>query len=339
MICKYFVFFIAIVYGTTQPLQSSDSKSLLEKMQEQIISHYLNQASKSFELTEDLIVPITSKKFLQTMNQMDDNSFIIFWDSYRVEKSVASKVTGRNLIKEVIGQKGFGKLFENMKKIFEYFMYKRLVKQFAFPVPEISDDNEELLLEAMTLYHGKFRSIWMRMAEPGSEKFDDLSPMFANIRQTINLGIHGSLDYVFGEILRNLNRPENKELVFNYKKHFAGLVDLLSTEKKENFGLRWVADHEDPFFILSYFYYQKYIPNPTNTILWYIINKDQTQTLDFYNVFLPLRVMTNHEINLKNRRLIFEPGFKSPFPPNIMGDEEFKIIIIKIVSKLWIFKK
>jgi hypothetical protein len=332
MIGKYLVVFIVIVYGA---LQSSD----LEKMQEQILSEYLNKTAKSFEFMNELIGPNTSRKFLQNMNQMDDIHFIIFWVLNKGYRSGASKVRGRNLLKQIIERRGFGKLFEDMKKNFEHFMYNRLVKQFVFPVSEISDDNEELLLDAMTLYHGKFHSIWMRMAEPSSEKFDDLSLMFANIRLTISLGIHGSLDYSFGEIMRNLNHPEKNEWVFNHKKHFAGLVNLLSREENENLGLRWVAGHEDPLFILSYYYYQVFDPHPTKTILWYIINKDQSQAVDFDAVIWTLKVMTRHEIKLEKGKLIFLPGFKSPFPPNIIGDEDFKIVIDKIVSKLLIFNK
>jgi hypothetical protein len=45
----------------------------------------------------------------------------------------------------------------------------------------LQGQKEKLLTDAMALYYGKFRSIWMKLVDPKSEKFDYLQETFSYI--------------------------------------------------------------------------------------------------------------------------------------------------------------
>jgi hypothetical protein len=337
MILKILILNIIFVYGILFPIQSGDSSI---ELQDQILLHYLNRESNWFALDIASNPSITcGPKFFSDMNLLDDFLFILFWDSYGYTQYLPSRATGWDFIIEITNQGRGNSKFEGMKRNYETYLYEVVLKKILSKEQKISENEmEKLLLEAMNLYHGKFRSVWRKLVKPGSKKFDYMRPLFLNFYQTNNLGIHCSLEAVFNKINRIVKDPNvNNDLLYPYLKHFCELVKIISNDEDECFGLRWIADHKDPFFILSYFFYHRYYYDIKRPFFKDIRHNSNSRKRYFEMVFSAIRRIFNFNLLIDGNNLIFSPSFKSPFSNNVMGTEELKPIITQIVSKIIIF--
>jgi hypothetical protein len=312
MIRKFLILFFVLINGTSQ--------SSLEELEEAILFTHRDNYEK-----------IPAKKFLKDIQLMSDFAFILLWYSYGCHKNLSpSRATGLNFINKVSKKKNRGEIiFGEMRANYEKFLGEKVLKELLLPDSKVSKaKKEELLNDAIALYQGKFRSIWMRIVKPGSEKFDDLRQMFSLFQMAIEIGIYESLDFVFREIFRNFNVLDKQKLVYVYKKQFYALSALLSNNLDENWGLRWVANHHNPYFIITYFYYQRYLPDIGYTFLKCFLKYADNRKRDFQTIIEIL----NYKFYLGDQKLKFYPDFKNPFP-HIIGDDELKAIIDKIVSK------
>jgi hypothetical protein len=113
-------------------------------------------------------------------------------------------------------------------------------------------------------------------------------------------------------------------------------VQLHATDYCDNGGLRWIADHRNPYFILAYFYYLGYRPND-RTFLQDIREKNEERWQVFKGVLDNIKVFMKNKFHITRGKLVFDTDFKNPFQTQIMEVEELKKVIHQIVSKLLIF--
>jgi hypothetical protein len=94
--------------------------------------------------------------------------------------SLSSRATSVNLIHDITSQ-GIGvSIFDEMKDNYTRYMSRYLLKDILAPDSEISKcDKEELLSLATSLYYERFQSIWARIADSGTGKFDNLKISFS----------------------------------------------------------------------------------------------------------------------------------------------------------------
>jgi hypothetical protein len=334
MIEKLFMLYIMLVSGSHQPFQIPESSSELQK---QILSLYLNRESDVFDLSSIPLIPC-EPKFFSEMNLLDDFLFILFWNSYGYIVVVPnSRATGWKFINDIKNQGLGSSKFKTIRTNYEAYLYNEVLKKILSNEKRISkNEMEKLLLEAMNLYHGKFRSIWRELVEPGPEKFDEMRTLFLNFQQTIDLGIQRSLEELFNKIKRNADgQNNNNDLLYPCIKHFCELVKILSNDERECWGLRWISEHKDPFFILSYFYFHRF--HYKVSFFRDIRFKIKSRKHYFETVFNVIRKRVNFKFIIEGNKLIFSSSFRSPFPYNVMGAKELKAIITKIVSKIIIF--
>jgi hypothetical protein len=307
----------------------------------QATSLQLLKSRKSDEITIDISVveKASCKDILTGMASMDDFFFILFWYSYGQKVYLFINYTGCRFIKKLSKKhdRGGPVLF-GMKNNFEKFLKEKLLKELLAPTIEISIEDKELLLsEAMALYYGKFQSIWMRIARPCCEKFDSLNQTFSEFRKVISVGIYGSLNHAFGDITRNLDNPEKVESVYSSKKHFSALAKLLASDEKENWGWRWISEQENPYFIISFFAFQEFIPAPNYSFLSIIREDKEKRWWAFEHLLEILKKRVNFKFIQEEKKLKFDLNFRNPIPSHIITDEEMKMIISKIVLKLFNF--
>jgi hypothetical protein len=332
MIAGLVIFFIFWVTDASKSSQLADLQSPLEELQEQILSIHRDPNKDRVIIVEKRRAARNPKKFLKEMALMGDFPFILYWYSYGNLIFVSD--TDWCLFREITIQKNLEKsIFEAMKVNYSRYLNERVLKDLLSTNPEVSEaEKEELLSDAMALYYGMFRSIWIRLVKPGSEKFDDLQPTFTFYRKILYLGIYDSLDLIFSEMFRNINNPDDK-LLFNYKKQFHMLVGVLSDYEIECGGLKWVADHKDPHFILSFFYYLRFLPTLDYTFIKKLRPTAETRAIDFEIVLGIIRRLMKFKFDLKGRQLIFYKDFKSPFPGDKLGNDAMISTIFKIISK------
>jgi hypothetical protein len=331
------IFLVFWITDASKSSQLNDLKSPLEELQEKILSIHRNRSEYWIDIGENPIAARTPKKFLKEIALMDDFPFILYWASYGNLLFVADR-TGWCLFREITIKKNLKKfIFEAMKDNYKRYLNERVFKDLLSTSPEISEaEKEELLSDAITLYYGKFRSIWLRYVKHRSEKFDDLQPTFTFFRKILYLGIFRSLDLIFSEMLRNLNNPDDK-LLFYYKEKFHMLAGVLSTNEIEGGGLRWVADHKDTRFLLAYFFYQRYLPTRDYTFIKNVRQSAKIRKQNFETVLFIIRRQMKLKFDLNGRQLIFYKDFKCPYPDYILDYDTMISTIFKIISMAWNF--
>jgi hypothetical protein len=193
-------------------------------------------------------------------------------------------------------------IFRKMKKNFIRYLNERVLKELLSCDPKISKAEKiKLLLQVMSLYWGKFRSIWARIVKPGKIKFKNMNQIFFDFQKMISLGIYGSLEYVFDEIILNFRKTTNNNLLISYRNCYITLVEILSNDENENWGLRWIAGHTDPHFILAYFYYQRYFDNIGNRFLGVTSCKLRELKKEFLNVIYFIGEKMNFQFDLGHK--------------------------------------
>jgi hypothetical protein len=329
MFPKLFILYISLACIAKRSYQSADLKLSLEDLQEKILLDHRDQKCFSSNFTVTSIKYIPPKELLKNMESMNENAFIILWSSYEKYRFSWPKV---NLIKE-LNEKRFVIMIENYESYLGEIVLKELLSTNS---KDSKDVKEGLLFQAMSLYQGRFRSIWMRIAGK-TKRFDDLKLTFLVCQKVIDFGIYNVLEYLFGMIVKYLEKePKNYELIYSYKIHFRELLDLLSADEKENFGLKWVADQIDPYLIIAYFFYQKYPLSFHSTFIQKIKCRKEDPLYTFDVVLGVLKEKVKHQFDVIEGELTFNPDFKSPFP-HIIEDDELVMIIRKIISKLMKF--
>jgi hypothetical protein len=339
MIPKVFIFYFSLVFCATHSSLIAESEFSLGEFQEQILSKQRNRKGDYIRIKLTPIHDIPSRKLLKDMKLMDETAFILFWYSYGYLVKLTTKTTGWSFINAITTEKGQGRaIFKEMKEGFFMHLNKTLLEEMVSTNRNLSaEEKKELLYQAMDLYYSRFHSIWIRIAKPtGTERFDNLRPTFSFLLRVINQTIYDSLNFTFVQIFDNLFNPDDK-ILYSYKRQFHYLAQILSKDENENRGLRWVANHNNPFFIFTYFYYYDFLPDRKATFLKYIITKDEIRIREFELVLKDFQKMLNYSFKLKNNKLKFAPNFKSPFPPQVMETAELKSIISKIISKLVLF--
>jgi hypothetical protein len=325
MYANFFLFFIALVYGSNQVFHADTAKEMLEELEWSILSF---PKRGKIEVNISSMLALSTKNFFKTVQLMYDYTYILFWYSYGHRMDLPTKATWLNFIKEIKRFGYGGHIFMVLKENFVKYMDEKLLADLLISNPDISEtDKENLLLDAMTLYQYKFRSIWLKLGNSG--KFDDLKPKFSYYRKLLCLGIYDSLDVAFNKMVRNFEKSTLLD-----RRNFHLLVRLLTNDRNENWGLRWVANHSDPYFILKFFLSRENYSVLFFPLLENLYYENNDRKSDFDKAFAVLRRMLDCKVNLKDNEPIFESDFKNPFPSHIMGDNELKLVISQIVVKL-----
>jgi hypothetical protein len=339
MIAKYFILFISLVYGANQILRITNSTFLLEEVRQKIVRNHRNRKNDHYSLNISYINSVPTKEFLQGINLWEDCPFIIFWYSFGFCVGLSSRATGVNFIHDITDQGIGASIFDEMKDNYTRYMRRRLLQDLLAPDSEISkNDKEELLSLAMSLYYERFQSIWARIVRPGTEKFDNLKPTFSFYERAHILGIYGSLGFSFRKIFRNPDAID-QILYYTYEKQFYYLVEYLSNNRNENWGLRWVSKHKNPYFILCFFHFLEYHP-VSCPFLKKVMEKNDDRKYEFKMILNMFGRRMGFEFDItEDGKLVFPlpKDFKNPFPSSIMEDDELKLVLTKIISKLWHF--
>jgi hypothetical protein len=95
-------------------------------------------------------------------------------------------------------------------------------------------------------------------------------------------------------------------------------------DQNEIFGLPWIAEHEDPFLVLFFFYFWTHKRNPTFGTLFFI-GETVKSNLN--------RIWDNNNLIRTDKGLQLSDNFVSPFPA-VISNEDLKAISYKIISKL-----
>jgi hypothetical protein len=337
MIAVLFILYLVLVYGAKSPNQSNNSKLWLEDFEHQVLSTHKNRDRDGITIDIKPILKIPPKKLLADMESMDDCAFILLWSSYGSVFGVSSRATGCLFIKELPrGKRPYlNDTFYSMKNNYIIYLKEVLFKEFLRPDAEISkQEKEELLFLARNLYRGKFQSIWMRIVTPKSEYFDNLKDTFTFYQRVITLGAYGFLEYIFNEIWVFLDNLKKDQMVIEYRKQFHRVAVLLSKNESENWGLRWIDTHNNPYLILSYFMYQSAPPDPYFSFVKKIRRDKEYRKVIFQKVLEIMREKFDDKFSLRDEKVIFDRDFKCPFAPKIMKEDELKRILSSIVSKL-----
>jgi hypothetical protein len=337
MIVKKLIFLIVSVYGAIQTLQLVESISSLAELQEHILLLQESGGGGAYSKVDvKLIANIPVAQFFKDMMSMEECSFTLFWYSYGRSICVPSKSTGWKFFQKISLKKDLGTfIFGDMKKHFKDYMNQWLLKELLSV--ESKANKEELLADAMALYYGKFKSIWPKLVDSKFEMFDYLQHTFFFYQKVINLGIYGTLEFLFEQIFKDLGDPLEKDLVFFYKEKFRILAVLLLKGDNEIWGLRWIADHRNPYLMLSFFYFLEYYPTFGFNFLSQIKEKNLNRKSKFWDVIRVLKYRMNFNLDFSNGKLKFAPNFKSPFQSQLIGNDELKGILSRIISKLLIF--
>jgi hypothetical protein len=316
-------FFLGLVYGATQLTQPADSElTLPEKYhQERIRNDYLVQ-----------------KDFLESLEFMEEHSFISYWyPNLHMRPRFSTKNKSLNFIKMILEHYSAEEIFHIMKKRFKKYMQNELFKVFL-DQNSSKEDKEKLLFQTISLYQTRFRSVWARLGKPGPKKFNNWPRIFLLSQRIIDLGIYGSIEAIFHEIMKVPFRIKNEQIIYKLKKQFCILVDFLSSCESEKYGLFWLANHSDARLILSYHLYLIYHPSRNHQNLKSIKEKSADRSKIFKDVLDYLTAEFNFEFNpIGEEKVIFGNDFRNPYPPDIIGDKELQLSIDKIISKMWIF--
>jgi hypothetical protein len=250
----FLTFILVLVHGARQLTQASP---LEEKMGK----------SPSNDNTKDNY--LIQKELLENLGLMDDCSFVSFWYFYENKRPVSTI----EFIREIMKPEGERRIFRIMRRGFKKFMRKKLLIEFVGPLSK--ESKEELLFQAISLYQGRMRSIWERIGEPGTKKFDNWPFIFFFFQKTIHLGIYDTLEGLFNEIMLRIDGYQTTKYLYRLKKQFWMLAVFLLNCEKEQYGLPWMAAHPDPRLILSLFLYNEDItPSKSNYFYFKIKDKD-----------------------------------------------------------------
>jgi hypothetical protein len=165
-----------------------DTQSILFEIQEQFLSNFRNHSDKFHKVDHFSVVETDPVDFLSAMELMGDCFFIAFWDSYRVDLWAnqsywPSKARDAASLFNEVNQMGKGnELFVNM--IRNYKMYLDRV------VLNYQGDKDQLITLAMSLYYGKFRSIWRKLGITNSEEFQCSMYFCYTKKQSAKIYIH-----------------------------------------------------------------------------------------------------------------------------------------------------
>jgi hypothetical protein len=332
-ITKYLIFFIALVYGTTLTIQpATDSTSSLAQFQEQILEHQRSRVKEWFSLEVNEIEKIAFNTFIKDMESMEVSAFVVFWNSYGSMRRLTTRATGRSFLKKISKGK---EIFKQMKENYIIYLNKNLLKELVASNPAVN--KEVLFSDAMALYNGKFRSIWDELVDPKLEKFDYMQRVFSVYREVIGYGIYHTIEYIFVDIVKNVDGPNQEELDSARRGQFSELVYLLSNDMNENWGLRWISNNNNLLLILTFFYFLQIYPEAKCAYIRWIINSINERKRIFGWVSRGLEKKLNFGFIRDGSKLTFTSNFKNPFLPHIMGDDELKNVLSTIITKLYYF--
>jgi hypothetical protein len=274
----------------------------------------------------------TQKNFLESQELLEEHSFINYWYSYGPElQQFSTKATNLNFIKEILRKEEAKKIFDVMKRNYKRYMRDYLFREFLGL--QSKEDKEKLLFQAISLYQGRFRSVWVRLGKPGPKKFNYWPRVFSFFQRTIDLGIHDSIEAVFHEIMNNIGPVMNEGKTFILKKQFCMLIKFLSTCESEKYGLHWIADHPDPGLILAFFLYPDYPPSKDFYFFRLIKNRKADQSI-FEIGIGPFQRKLHFEIQRFGKEKVkFDSDFRNPYSSQI-NDEDLISIVSKIITRL-----
>jgi hypothetical protein len=195
------------VFGAKQLTQSINSKLLLENTQENCLP---DSSKKNYFIQKD---------FLESLEIIEEHSFISYWYSYGNKwRRFSEKNTSLNFIKEILRMEEAKEIFEIMIKSYKKYLRDNLFKEFLGPLSK--EDKENLLLQAISLYQGRFRSVWVRFGKPGPKKFNNWPRIFSFFKRIIDLGIYDSIEAVFHKIMKNIGPVMNEEEIYKLRSSF-----------------------------------------------------------------------------------------------------------------------
>jgi hypothetical protein len=276
---------------------------------------------------------LTQRDFLERLELLEEHSFIRYWYSYEnLNRKFYTKSTSLNFITKILRMEEAKNIFGIMKKSFKKYMHDKLFKEFLGPLSK--EDKEKLLFQAISLYQGRFRSVWVRLGKPGPKKFKNWLQIFIVFQRIINLGIYGSIETVFHDLMIYVNDPQKEELVYQLGHQFHLLIRFLSNCESEKYGLPWIAEHPDLRLILSFFLYSNYPPSKSFYFLKKIKKKNADRSIILEIALEHLQQATNFEINrYGEKKVIFDRFFRNPYSSQITAND-LKFIISKIFSRL-----
>jgi hypothetical protein len=94
-----------------------------------------------------------------------------------------------------------------------------------------------------------------------------------------------------------------------------------------------MANHGNLFLVMSYFYYIRFYPDSSVTFIKDMIQKN-CRGMEFPWAVSVLRNSEKFKFICTGSKIQFDSDFKNPFSPHIMGDDELKNVLSKIISKL-----
>jgi hypothetical protein len=306
------ILLLLAVYGSLELFHLQDLEYLMDEMP-------ISKKSGHYRVSTTQLIFIELGKFLRGMALADDYYFIKFWYSYGESQFFRSRANGYNFSREVSyhGKEIFGTMNDNFRSFLANLFFPGLLDLAQ------QKDKEELLSMAKSLYNGRFYSIWMRLLKPNAGKFDSMRDVFIFLQATIDHSIYEMLEVEFYEMYRDLEKAD-KQSYFKHEQRFELLVDSLSHDQENKFGLLWIADHPDPILVLCYFLYRKSKPIQTPKSL---------SLHDLSKAIENFKDLVDDDFLIVEGRVGFLLEFQSPY--DNIGDYDLKVIISKIITKFY----
>jgi hypothetical protein len=328
-----FIFsFICFAFGGETEQIPPNSDCLLKELQESTLFNYQNGLFDYFQV---YVAPALSMKmtdFLDKMQFVDDCFFVLFWYSFGYHKRFLTQSIGDKFFKELSEQTVLGKIvFDSM--IVNYLTYLReyLPKEFA---QAKGDADREALISKLQAFHNE--KIYQISAKLGNLKgFDGMHERYLFYQNAINHDIYSLLESKFASFFKSYRKGDKKS-IRNHEEQIHFLVRFLSKDEEKKFGLPWIANHPNPIVVLFYFLYQIFQPTSQNSIFNFFAKNFQNKLWNINKVieFIQHRILRGNTYSISNGVVKFYPEFKSPFDPSILGDDELKDIVSKIIPKV-----
>jgi hypothetical protein len=303
------------VHGTTnqaklQPV-ASPPPSIMDYQKEGL---ELIKNSPMIKYIQVDITPLLSMNlttFLEEFQQANDIYFFLVWCSYGTSINLFLPF---NEIFTIIPKSSRGEeIFNRMKDNYKKFLFRKL----------LGEQNQEAIVLAQALYSRKFRIVWKKLVKPNSCSFKPLDQTFNYIQSEMGRTIPELLEFEFNEFFRGFTIGNIPAKILHGER-FRLLVYCLSNDESESFGLNFVSEHENPFFVLFYFYFLDAEENSPS-----IATKDRITERAYRN----LRGLAEYQISINDKKLEFLTAFKNTFP-TVVNEEELKTILLKINTKL-----
>jgi hypothetical protein len=313
----FLTLFINFIYGATdQNTQETVASPLLslKRFQETALKT-IKTTRMTYNFNVD-IKPLLLIKSVDLFNELasaDDLYLFFVFYSYGISRDLCMKPADIFSIAR-IRRNDVRDFFDDIKDNYKKLLYQKLLK----------DNDQDAISKAMELYFTRFQPIWRKLIKPGTSSFDTLDQTFFFIQTEAGRNIYDLMESEFSQFFNAFRKGDSKPRDLHGER-FRLLVYSLSNDESENFGLKWIANHENPSLIAFYFYFwhnsRHFPPSP---------NRNMVTGTAYSN----LRFISNYEVTLLGKEVVFLRNFKSPYSP-VISDEELKDILGKVMKALF----